>query len=116
MSAGKTWAGAAQHTVGSRKRVLLIGVWLALQTLDALTTALGLRAGLSEGNGIAASLLARYGELGAYGLKALVTFAVLACILLLHRRYARLWLGLKIISAYMCLVVALNILSLMLQG
>lgn len=116
VSAGKTWAGGARHGLDAHKRMILIAVWLALQTLDAVTTAFGLRAGLSEGNGLAASLMARYGEFGAYGLKALVTLVVLGCILLLQRRYARVWLGLKIVSVYMSFVVALNIVSLMLQG
>jgi len=115
VSAGKTWGGRARLDLAPRKHVILIAAWLVLQTLDAVTTAIGLRAGLVEGNGIAAGLLARYGELGAYGFKALITFAVIGGILLLQRRYARIWLGLKIISVYMCLVVALNMISIAVQ-
>lgn len=115
MSAGKTWSGRVRLDLGPRKHVILIAAWLVLQTLDVVTTAIGLRIGLVEANALAAGLLARYGELAVYSLKALVTFAVIGIILLLQHRYARIWLGLKIVSVYMCLVVALNIISIALE-
>jgi hypothetical protein len=106
--ASQNRAGNLRFGLSAEERLLILA-WLLVQTLDVLTTAFGLRAGLQEGNGFAAFVIEHYGELAAYGFKALVTFAVVGCVLLFRHRYTRLWLGLRIISIYMLVVVASNL-------
>lgn len=95
-----------------RERSTLILLFLVLQALDVLTTRTALALGMSEGNPLAAEMLRTGGEPLVYVLKAVITLAVVATVLVYSARYPRVVTALKVGVGYMVLVVTINLLNL----
>ena len=93
-------------TTNTRRYVLAL--FLVLQLADVLTTALGLRNGAVEANPAAAWLLSVHGELAVYAVKALIVVGVVALVLVVQRRYGRVWYALRASNVLYVLVVAIN--------
>jgi hypothetical protein len=70
---------------------LWIGLLLFAQGLDVMTTAVGLRLGIPEGNPLMISLFRLHGELAMYVLKLVTAAAVVWAIARLRYRYRRVW-------------------------
>ena len=95
-------------------RMVIIGLMVVSAVLDLVTTHIGFGLGLREANLVPNLLLSAAGEYGLVLLKVVAVSTCVGLVLLLHRRYPRLWRGLALASAITLLVVALNILSIVL--
>lgn len=94
--------GINRHRVG-----LLAAVDLNLG--DAISTHVGLAAGIPEGNPIPARLLADGGQLAFFGVKFGVVAAVVLVICLLGSRYPKLWHAITVTNVVLAAVVLSNV-------
>ena len=97
------------YPLPARTALVIACLFALLQSLDVLTTALGLRNGAVEANPLAAGLLAGHGELALYGAKLLVAGLVLGAVCLLDGHLRRVWLAPRVANAVYVAVVAVNL-------
>lgn len=87
--------------------------WLAVVVvangLDILTTAIGLRLGIPEGNPLMASTLRLDGELAMYSLKILLVAAMFLLVAHAQRRYRTVWPLFAVMALPPVLVVVNNL-------
>ena len=93
----------------NRSSRFTIYLWLIYNTLDVITTELGLRVGLRELNWFQSNLMAQYGPGVAYGLKIVLVFLLICVMLLFGKRLRYLWQFLRGANVLVCLVVLWNI-------
>jgi len=91
-----------------RRHWLALAVAVTLHFGDIISTHLGLRMGLPEGNLIPATILGLRGEAAMYGLKLATVSAVILLIALLDGRYPRLWRTIHVTNAMMVAVLLSN--------
>ncbi len=77
-----------------RSHLVLIAIWLSSNLLDIYVTQLGFRLKQMEINPLPRWLMSHYGETGLYGWKLTITLGVLVTVLVLSKRYRRIWLAL----------------------
>ncbi len=83
--------------------------WLSVNLLDLVTTLIGFKQGIPEGNPLPALILAR-GDLGLFiAYKLAMTLAFPVAVLLLSRRHRRIWFALPLATTIALIVVELNI-------
>ncbi|MDA8219169.1 MAG: DUF5658 family protein [Dehalococcoidales bacterium] len=92
-------------------RLSIMGLFVLLQSLDILTTYLGLRNGAREINVLPSWLLGNAGEMVMYAFKACLVLLVLTLVLSLEYRFPRIWLALRIVNVLMIFVLGLNLLA-----
>ena len=88
-------------------------LFLNLQSLDVLTTHFALKSGAVEANAIAAEILNNHGEIWMYLLKAFLVLLVALTVVRVSKFYPRLWRGIWISNCFYCLVIAINVSSLL---
>lgn len=93
----------------TRESRFIVYLWLIYNTLDVISTELGLRAGFQEMNWFKSTLMAQYGPEVAYGLKMFLALLLISIILLFGRRLGYLWHFLRGANVLVCLVVLWNI-------
>lgn len=89
---------------------------ILLQSLDVLTTAIGLRLGLPESNPLMASVLFEHSELAMYGAKAVLVGVIIFAIAKLRQRYrvwpllftAAFWTALAVLNNTVAIAAVLN--------
>lgn len=101
---GKT---ATRHST----RLAVVLFYLAIQSLDVLTTYIGLRRGAAEANLLPRWLLDNHGEAAMYLFKAVLVLAVLLLVVRLQHHYPNLWTALRVTNVMMVVVVAINLLA-----
>jgi hypothetical protein len=72
-------------------QAIILGGLIGFQALDSLTTHLGLALEHEELNHFMAPIMASRGELVAYAVKGTLLAALLAILMLMHRRKPRVW-------------------------
>jgi hypothetical protein len=77
--------------------------------LDMLTTAIGLRLGIPEGNPLMGSVLRLHGELAMFGLKILLVAFLVFVAVRVQRRYRRVWPLMLVMIVPAFLVVVNNV-------
>ena len=82
--------------------------FIGLSALDVFSTSVAIRAGMSEGNALAAAIMDRAGLEAVFAFKLLVVFIVTACLVDLTPAYPRLWNVLKFANVFMAFVVIFN--------
>lgn len=87
-----------------------LGVYIAVNLGDLISTAVGLRAGLREGNPLMRSLLSQFGFAALVAYKVVVIVGVVAGLSLLARRHPRLAaVTLTVCNILVGLAVVLNV-------
>jgi hypothetical protein len=103
------WVAAVRH-VGSLW--LWLAVYVAFNIGDVISTYIGLRSGLHEGNPLMGSLLREHGFGALIVYKVLVVIVVVAGVRVLQHRYARLaGITITICNVLVGLAVLLNLLQ-----
>ncbi len=92
-----------------RSQLVILSSFLAFQTLDAITTHLGLGLRHPEINQIMASVLSGQGELVAYALKGITVGILLAILMLLRHNRPRVWQAFYVAAWLSAAVVIANL-------
>jgi hypothetical protein len=86
-----------------------VTLFAGLTLLDIASTYLGLQLGFTEANRLAAALLASGGEAAMFLFKAVISLVVIAMVIQLSPRYAKLAYGLYAANGVLGLVVLSNV-------
>lgn len=92
-------------------RLYVIVLYLALQTLDVVTTFVGLRRGAMEANFVPRWFLDNLGEATMYAFKVALVLGVLLVVLRVQSQFPHVWLAIRVVNVLMMLVVAINLLA-----
>lgn len=93
------------------RRTIIIVCLVAGQVLDLVTTYIGFRYGLYEGNPLPAWVQSVAGDLSLAMLKVVAIALILGIALMLQRQYPRLWYGVAGAAVVTLVVVASNAVS-----
>jgi hypothetical protein len=112
-SPSNLWIGggdARQSHPSALDLLYIIALWIAYNILDLLTTHVGIVIGLTESNPVPAAVmqLTSYAFFPAYKLG--VAFLWLVAVILLARRWPRVWLALRLGNVLVCGAVWWNVL------
>jgi hypothetical protein len=92
---------------------MILTAFVGFQALDSLTTHLGLALQHQELNRIMAPLMANQGELLAYAVKGTAVAALLAILMLMHRRKPLVWHAYHVAAWITALGVIANLFQLL---
>ncbi len=93
----------------ARAQAVIVGAFLAFQTLDIVTTHIGFRLSHPELNSIMAAIVGSQGELAAYALKGVAVAVLLGILMLLQYRRPRVWQAFRIGAWLTAVGVAANV-------
>jgi hypothetical protein len=91
-----------------RRRWPVVVLALALNVGDVISTLIGFRLGVPEGNPLPRLLIGHWGELTFFSFKLWLVAAVIFVVCLLEARYPRLWRAVYVINAVLVAVVLSN--------
>lgn len=94
-------------------QLLVLTAFLGFQTLDLITTHLGLGRQHVEMNQVMAPVIAVHGELVAYAIKATAIAILLAVLMLLQRQKPRVWTAYLLAAWLSAGAVLLNVMQLL---
>jgi hypothetical protein len=97
-----------------RSQALILAGLIGFQALDSLTTHLGLAFEHEELNRFMAPIIATRGELAAYAVKGTALAALLAILMLMHRRKPRVWQAYLVAGWLSAAAVVANVVQLLL--
>ena len=90
----------------------ILGGFLGFQSLDALTTHLGLALQHLEVNALMRPVIANRGELAAFAVKGAAVGVLLATLMLLQHRKPRVWQAFRVAAWVTALAVTINVIQL----
>ncbi len=91
----------------------ILGGFLGFQSLDAVTTHLGLGLQHLEINALMRPLITAHGELAAFAVKGTAVAVLLAALMLLQRRKPRVWQAFRVAAWVTALAVTINVVQLL---
>jgi hypothetical protein len=94
-------------------QALILTTFVGFQTLDSLTTHLGLALQHPELNQIMAPIIATDGELVAYAVKGIAVAVLLAILMLTYRRRPHVWRAYQVAAWLTAFAVIVNVLQLL---
>jgi len=90
----------------------ILGGFLGFQSLDALTTHLGLALQHLEVNALMRPVIANHGELAAFAVKGAAVGVLLATLMLLQHSKPRVWQAFRVAAWVTALAVTINVIQL----